>query len=316
MDIISLGKAKKVRMKNEGLYRQVGLSPQGTETDVAARVGVIEALDPKGGLIKKIGSVSGHTAVNLNKHTLRMQMHLALQQTRLKESIVDTFQDTSSLDETGSSDWMHEAGAFKVAEGKPQATLVFKEEVSDQPIHLVFVSKVGLASGEKTISVSLDGGSGEGIAQTGQSLSLIQTDGEYPSSAIYWTAPLELGGVKKIRLAKATTALNGGKVSFLVKGEGEEPVILDGANEYVLGKSIQIGVKLEALTEEVADRMTNGAYEGIVQDGIEYRIPQGESDLSMVVNLQSEVTFTEGEIMKASLREYTLFGSYDERKVR
>ena len=316
MDIISLGKAKKVRMKNEKIYRQMGVSPEGTESDVAARVGVIEALDPKVGLIKKIGSVSGHTAINLNKHNLRMQMHLALQQTRLKESIVDTFQDTTSLDESASSNWAYESGEFKVAEGKPQATLVFKEEVSDHPIHLVFVSKVGLASGERTISVSLDGRSGEGIAQIGQSLSLIQVDGEYPSSAIYWTSPLELEGVKKIRLAKATTALNGGKVSFLVKGEGEEPVILDGTNEYVLGGSIQIGVQLEALTEEVADRMTNGVYEGIVQDGIEYRMPQGESDLSMIVNLQSEVTFTEGEVMRSSLREYTLFGSYDERKVR
>ena len=316
MDIISLGKAKKVKEKNDKTVTQMGSNPEGVSLDVADRVKAIETLDPKTGLIKKIGSVSGHTAVNLNKHNLRMQMHLALQQTHLKESVVDTFQDMSSLDEASSSNWAHESGEFKVAEGKPQATLVFKEEVSAQPINLVFVSKVGLASGEKTISVSLDGGSGEGIAQTGQSLSLIQTDGEYPSSATYWTAPLELEGVKKIRLAKATTALNGGKVSFLVKGEGEEPVVLDGTNEYLLSGSIQIGVKLEALTEEIADRMTNGVYEGIVQDGIEYRIPQGESDLSMVVNLQSEVTFTEGEVMRASLREYTLFGSYDERKVR
>lgn len=316
MDVISLGKAKKVGQLNKRLDERIGAGAKGDGVDVAGRVAQIEALDPKVGIVKRIGDVSKHTTTNLNKHNLRMQMHLDLQRSRLNESVVDTFSSTDSIEMSKSTGWTHESGVLRVAEDKARAVIVLKEEQSLHEVNLVFVSKTGLATGRREVPVSLVGGSGEDVTRTAESIALTQTAGAYPSSAVYWTDWMSLEGVRAVLSVKATTVLNGGSVSYLVKREGEEPTSLD-SDEFVLEDvRFQIGVRLEAKTEEIPDRLTNGAYEGIFLEGQDYVVSKGESDLSMIVNLQMDVSYEQNEIMRSSVKEFTLFGSYDERKVR
>lgn len=315
MDVISLGKARVVKAINDRSEKKMGATPEEGASDVAERVSKIEDMDPKTGLIRKIGVLAGHTAVNLNKHNLRMQMLLDLGRSGLKDSIVDTFKETSSIDESNSEGWVHLNGAIEVEEGIDRATVVLEEEQANHAVNIIFVSKAGLATAQKTIPLELEGGSGEAIALTDGAIRLVEAEGEFPSASIYWTDWLSLEGVAMIRSAKTNSLLNGGDVSFLIKKEDEAVIELDGQKDVSVTGLIQVGVRLSALTEEVADRLTNGVHEGLVQDGEEYILPMGESDLSMVVNLQSEAIFSDEEIMRIRSKEYTLFGSYDERKV-
>ena len=163
MDIISLGKAKKVKEKNDKTLTKMGVAPEGAALDVAARVTAIETLDPKSGIIERIGNVSAHTAINLNKHNLQIASYLNTGRSDYKAMVYEDFADASGIDMVKSTGIEHDAVSkvVKVVEGEATGEVVLNAEVTDEVPVLVTVSMASSGNGmdeKPTLCASRDDG--------------------------------------------------------------------------------------------------------------------------------------------------------------
>lgn len=158
MDVISLGKAKKVKQVNDRLSGKMGAGPSGAKASVAERVTAIESLDPKSGIIERIGKVSAHTAINLNKHNLQMNSHLNKGKTGHKEMVFDDFSDASGIDMAKSSGVVHDTASktVKVQGGASRGELVLTKEVSSEMPLLATVTMASNGNLNEEVDLSIE----------------------------------------------------------------------------------------------------------------------------------------------------------------
>lgn len=195
MDVISLGKAKKVGKLNKSLQGRLGQGVKGSVVDVAARVSAIEDLDPKAGLVKRIGDVSKHTAVNINKHNLRMQMRLDMAKSKLKDSVVDIFKDASGIDMGRSSGIFHDPAekTIKLLEGVTSGELVLTPEQSEEVPILATVTLISAGAPSEKEGVPLTGGVTTDVELKEASLELIASEGIVPKEGTFESSVIDLG---------------------------------------------------------------------------------------------------------------------------
>ncbi|MBA4293728.1 hypothetical protein C0431_12270 [bacterium] len=208
MDILTIGKAKKVKKLNEKIGAKLGLSPNLGSNNVAERVGKIEDKDPKSSLLMRIGDVTGHTAINLNKHNLRVQMLLDLGMSKLNESIVDTLKTTNHIDDFNSSGYFHDVieENLKVESGLDKAIVRFKPEVTKEVPYFFFISKVGLRAAINRIILQLVSGVHNQTELYNGSLQLRLSSGALPIEGKWTSDWIDLG--EKVRVLK-DVRLNG-----------------------------------------------------------------------------------------------------------
>lgn len=196
MDVLSLGKAKKVKGVNDRVEDILGPDAPGSESDVHARVSLIEEMDPKAGLIEKIGRLSEHTAVNLNKHNLRMQMLLDLGKSGLSHSVVDTFKDASGIDMEQSTGIVHDevTRIVKMEEGVTEAELVLNAEPTETPVMQVAISMVSKGSVRAEEKADFAEGIKDGVVLAEGKLTLVADEsGHVPGEGTYESGVIDLG---------------------------------------------------------------------------------------------------------------------------
>ncbi|MGF0347778.1 hypothetical protein ACQR3P_29480 [Rhodococcus sp. IEGM1300] len=180
MDVISLGKAKKVKKANDALDVRMGIGVKGSAADVASRVSLVEEADPKAGLVERIGKVSAHTAINLNKHNLQMNTYLNKGHTEHKEMVFDDFSDASGIDEVKSTGILHDtvSKTVKLQDGALSGELVLTAESSEDIPMLATVSMASNGSTTDKMSGPLEGGqlTGTTLLDGALSLSVIEAE--------------------------------------------------------------------------------------------------------------------------------------------
>lgn len=208
MDIISIGKVKKVKLINDKNVVRLGQDANNNANSIAERVENIEQMDPKQGLNKRIGDISEHTTINLNKHNLRVQMLLDLGKSKLNESIVDTLKTTDHIDDFNSSGYFHDVieENLKVESGLDKAIVRFKPEVTKEVPYFFFISKVGLRAAINRTILQLVSGMHNQTELYNGSLQLRLSSGALPIEGKWTSDWIDLG--EKVRVLK-DVRLNG-----------------------------------------------------------------------------------------------------------
>ncbi|MEB2276887.1 hypothetical protein LAV82_22985 [Bacillus sp. ILBB4] len=122
MDIIAYQKAMKTKPAIKKIKDRLGM--EGTESGdkdvrgdystVKERLGELEKNAPDHILKKHVSDLEASTAINLNKHNLRVNSLLNQNKYKLKDMIFDDFADASGIDSTKSSNYVLDAAGKKV----------------------------------------------------------------------------------------------------------------------------------------------------------------------------------------------------------
>lgn len=213
MDVISLGKANKAKKEIEQLKDRLGM--EGTEQDldirdvyenVDERLTALEERKPDIEFFNKVGEVSAHTAINLNKHNLRVSSLINQARYKLTDMIVDDLEDDSGIDYKKSFNIVYDNGIVKQDDQTEQAELVFITEAF-HTMNMFFISSLMNPHSYKQIDIDLS----EGVfnnteISSGQIRLKKQEDDSFVFQGIYETDPIELG--ENVSLAKVDMNMN------------------------------------------------------------------------------------------------------------
>lgn len=266
MDIISLGKAKKVKEKNDKTLKKMGVAPEGAALDVAARVKAIEALDPKSGIIERIGNVSAHTAINLNKHNLQIASYLNTGRSDYKAMVYEDFADGSGIDMEKSTGVEHDAVSkvVKVVEGETTGEVVLSAEVTDEVPVLVTVSMASSGNGtDETPVVLEDAVQGSTTVESGVLRLTEDVSGIMAKEGVYESSVIDMGDNFKSLYRLNVTALTEGETSIEwltatsndgISFEEYVPLNMDGTIASTSGRYVKLKAILKA-DGQVVDRV-------------------------------------------------------------
>ena len=217
MDIISLGKAKKVKEKNDKTFTKMGVAPEGAALDVAARVLAIETLDPKSGIIERIGKVSAHTAINLNKHNLQIASYLNTGRSDYKAMVYEDFADASGIDMEKSTGVEHDAVSkvVKVVEGEVTGEVVLNAEVTDEVPVLMTVSMASSGNGTEEKQIVIEDGMQGGTTVENRVIRLTEdVSGIMAKEGVYESSVIDMGDNFKSLYRLNVTEITEGETSI------------------------------------------------------------------------------------------------------
>lgn len=258
MDIISLGKVKKVKEKNNKTLTKMGVAPEGAALDVAARVTAIEALDPKSGIIERIGNVSAHTAINLNKHNLQIGSYLNTGRSDYKAMVYEDFADASGIDMVKSTGIEHDAESkvVKVVEGEVSGEVVLNAEVTDEVPVLLTVSMASSGNGTDENQVVLeDAVQGDTSVESGVIRLSEDVSGIVAKEGVYESNVIDMGDNFKSLYRLNVTELTEGETSIEwhtatssdgISFEEYVPLNMDGTIASTSGRYVKLKAILKA----------------------------------------------------------------------
>lgn len=166
MDIVSYQQARKAKDALKKTQNRIGMhgSEQGLDIrdvyDTAdERITKLEKKDPEVELYNRVSEVSAHTAINLNKHQLRVMSLINQGKYKFKDMIVDDFQDDSGIDYEKSFNIQYDEtrGVINQEDINKQAELVLIKEAFEH-MGVFFISSLMSAHLRKTLDIDLSKG--------------------------------------------------------------------------------------------------------------------------------------------------------------
>ena len=278
MDIISLGKAKKVKEMNDRTLNKMGVDPEGESMDVAGRVAKIEALDPKAGLFPRIGEVSAHTTINLNKHNLQVGSYLNTARSEYSAMVYEGFSDASGIDMSKSTGIEYDVvrKVVKVIEGSNIGEVILNEELTNDPP--VFVT-VSIASDEDRLSenkITLeDEDQGDVLIENGVISLNKDVLGNVAKEGLFESSIIDMGdNFKKLYRLRTIEVNQGGTLiewytatsSDGVTFEEYMPLNMDGTIASTSGRY----VKLKAILKSDGQMVQRAVYEFNISEELEF----------------------------------------------
>lgn len=279
MDVISYQKAAKARDALKFAQDRLGMN--GTEQGldirdkyetVDERVTELEKNNPEIELYNRVSEVSAHTAINLNKHNLRLTSLLNQSRYKLTDMLIDDFSNDSGIDYERSFniDYDEVNGVIKQDDSLTSAELVLVAEAFDH-MGLFIVNSLVRANLKKQVDVDLSEGQ-YGNTEYTTSISLIKKeDQSYALHGVYETNAIHLANdvstIDEITIdatipeeASLTTyiALSNDGINFT-----EYSIDLSDAANYVKLKfefEAALEVVVKALQLQILEG--NGAYKG------------------------------------------------------
>lgn len=158
MDILSMGKAMKAKKAMKELKDRLGEGVQDIHPNVKTRLEELEKKDPGAILNKRVSALEANTAVNLNKHNLKVKAITQHDKFKMNELVYDDLADASGIDATKSRGHAHDPQGkkFQVAAGQANAEVVtVAEPVTANQFAISFV---GNGANYDKVSVPLNGG--------------------------------------------------------------------------------------------------------------------------------------------------------------
>lgn len=317
MDILSMGKAMKAMKAMKELKDRLGEGVQDIHPNVKTRLEELEKKDPGTILNKRVSALEANTAVNLNKHNLKVKAITQHDKFKMNELVYDDLADASGIDATKSRGHAHDPQGkkFQVAAGQANAEVVtVAEPVSANQFAISFV---GNGVNHDKVSVPLTGGTYMNTEIVNGKLQLTMVDSvSYHKTGSYESPVMDLGDNFK-ELYKVEEVFNvptstGKKVYVASSADGlsfSEYLQLnsDGTIATPSGRYVKIRVDLTAggSTKETLvhdftaeERSAFQENEHIVFDGAakfktDYQLP-----------MEADPTFTEaGTLLKATLNK-------------
>lgn len=160
MDVISLGKANKAKKALKKLNDRLGEGVEDIHADVKTRLEEIEKKKPNNILSKRVSALESNTAVNLNKHNIKVNAVLNQQKYKHTEMVFDDFADATGIDATESVNEEYDATnkLVKIATGQTQAEVITVAETSESIPQKITVSFASNEQNMNTVAVDLTSG--------------------------------------------------------------------------------------------------------------------------------------------------------------
>lgn len=154
MDIISYQKASKAKKAIQTLDDRLGEGVQSTYATVEARITELEKRPPAEILNGRVSTLASKTAINMNKHNLRVSSITNHMKYEMKELVFDDLKDTTGLDISQSSGYVLDSisHVIKIADGATEAIVVTAAEVTD----ITFLT-VSIAGSVNEVHISRNG---------------------------------------------------------------------------------------------------------------------------------------------------------------
>ena len=166
MDIISYSKAKKAKQSIKETQDRLGVNGTEQGLDIRDKYETVkerlDALDKSNltdTLLNKVSDLSNHTAINLNKHSLKVKGILNQKRYNFQNMFVDDFIDSSGINIVESENINYDSVENKVSQEdlSREAFLVLTAENFSKMSRL-YISSVIQSGGLKEINISLEDG--------------------------------------------------------------------------------------------------------------------------------------------------------------
>jgi hypothetical protein len=240
----------KAKRKIDALNVRLGAGVQNGESNVKTRLEKLEALLPNR-IANLVSDIEKTTAINLNKHNIRLNLYSASSRYKLKEMIVDDFKDTTGLDMTASVNVTHDAAAHKIKMTDPsqEATAYTVTERLDTIPIVFFLSDSSNKRSSADLPVDLTKGTFNKIASYGGQLQLALVQANvYEESGAWESEVIDLGEDAKEILLKSVTSQNIGTMAIYTASSEDGEVFSEFAPVNVdttIGSAIKRYVKVK-----------------------------------------------------------------------
>jgi F5/8 type C domain len=149
MDIISLQKGMKAKKAIKKLNERLGSGVQYVHPNLKTRLEELEKKDPSVELYNRVSELETNTAINLNKHNLRMNAVVDKNKYALTDLSFDDFGDDTGIDKGKSTNFVYDAVGKKVKmSGSLDAEVITTPEDTATEASMIVVSQ---ASNEKLV---------------------------------------------------------------------------------------------------------------------------------------------------------------------
>lgn len=146
MDILSLAKANKAKRAIKKVNERIGTGIGMSYGSAKKRIEFLESKDPKVNPSARVSALETNTAINLNKHNLRVNALLNHKRYNMKDMIVDDFGDATGIDVAQSVNLSHDVAnhLVKQLDGTKEATFVSTvENLLTAPDYIMISSVLG-----------------------------------------------------------------------------------------------------------------------------------------------------------------------------
>lgn len=256
MDILSMGKAMKAKKAMKEFKDRLGEGVQDIHPNVKTRLEELEKKDPGTILNKRVSALEANTAVNLNKHNLKVKAITQHDKFKMSELVYDDLADATGIDAGKSKGHAHDPQGkkFQVAAGQSKAEVITVAE----PVNAnqFAISFAGNGANYDKVSVPLTGGTYNNTEIVNGKLQLTVVDSvSYNKTGSYESPVIDLGDnfkeLYKVEEVFDAPAGTGKQVLVSSSADGLSfseylPLNSDGTIATPSGRYVKIRVELTA----------------------------------------------------------------------